>query len=483
MGEKYISKIAQGDNTYYIKDLNAVSGSSLTSNNIIIGGGNSSVSASGKSIETSLTANSDNAVPTSKAVATYVATNIANATRYKGGFNANSSDGTIDGGNTTLKSVKEVIGDMYTVTTAGTFLGQSLEVGDSIIFKADVAAGTSPIAPNVVFVEGTTSVSVPSTTPTLSWGQTSTIGTVEGVDLKITMPSAISVMGASGSNHASGLVPDPGSTEGTTKYLREDGTWVVPPDTTYSVMGASGNNHASGLVPDPGQTSGTSRYLREDGTWQQTPGGKHYYGTCNTESQIVTKVVQTHNQDFQLSAGNIVTVTFNADNSSIGTMLNIDNTGEYYIVYGGEALTTESKILGGKSGGTITYMCVSDIDTQNNQTFYYIPISSGDLISELMSQNFSYIYTLSNIPNLSKLLYASITTNQSSVNVLNNYIPEGQEVHVIIRAGSSDVTITLPTGGKYINCSSDSVLNVKANKYAEINFVSGGSFIFVRGVA
>lgn len=38
-------------------------------------------------------------------------------------------------------------------------------------------------------------------------------------------------------------------------------------DTTYSVMGASGSSHASGLVPDPGSTAGTTKFLREDGTW------------------------------------------------------------------------------------------------------------------------------------------------------------------------------------------------------------------------
>lgn len=33
----------------------------------------------------------------------------------------------------------------------------------------------------------------------------------------------------SGSTHAAGIVPDPGASAGTTKYLREDGTWTVPP--------------------------------------------------------------------------------------------------------------------------------------------------------------------------------------------------------------------------------------------------------------
>jgi hypothetical protein len=36
------------------------------------------------------------------------------------------------------------------------------------------------------------------------------------------------VFGPSGTSHAAGIVPDPGATAGATRYLREDGTWVVP---------------------------------------------------------------------------------------------------------------------------------------------------------------------------------------------------------------------------------------------------------------
>lgn len=39
------------------------------------------------------------------------------------------------------------------------------------------------------------------------------------------------------------------------------------------VFGASGSNHSTGLVPDPGETAGTSKYLREDGTWAEPAGG------------------------------------------------------------------------------------------------------------------------------------------------------------------------------------------------------------------
>lgn len=40
----------------------------------------------------------------------------------------------------------------------------------------------------------------------------------------------VPVMEPSGAGHAPGLVPDPGAVAGMTKYLREDGTWVVPPN-------------------------------------------------------------------------------------------------------------------------------------------------------------------------------------------------------------------------------------------------------------
>lgn len=43
----------------------------------------------------------------------------------------------------------------------------------------------------------------------------------------------------SGVGAAAGLVPSPGTTAGSTKYLREDGTWAVPPDTKYTLTAAT----------------------------------------------------------------------------------------------------------------------------------------------------------------------------------------------------------------------------------------------------
>lgn len=69
-----------------------------------------------------------------------------------------------------------------------------------------------------------------------------------------------------------GLVPTP-SKGVATRYLRSDGTWVVPPDTTYGTMkGATASAAGSGgLVPAPPAGS-NSLFLRGDGTWSE--GGK-----------------------------------------------------------------------------------------------------------------------------------------------------------------------------------------------------------------
>ncbi len=76
----------------------------------------------------------------------------------------------------------------------------------------------------------------------------------------------------SGSGAKAGLVPDPGTTAGTTKYLREDGTWAVPPDTNtaYSDMTAATSTVAgkAGLVPAPAAGK-QNAFLRGDGTWQE----------------------------------------------------------------------------------------------------------------------------------------------------------------------------------------------------------------------
>lgn len=95
----------------------------------------------------------------------------------------------------------------------------------------------------------------------------------------------------SGSGAKAGLVPAPSTTAGTTKYLREDGTWATPPDnnTTYSNMTAATSSAAgkAGLVPAPA-AGAQGKFLRGDGTWQ-TPTNTTYSVVSTTADGLAPK--------------------------------------------------------------------------------------------------------------------------------------------------------------------------------------------------
>ena len=84
-----------------------------------------------------------------------------------------------------------------------------------------------------------------------------------------------------------GLVPAPAAGK-QTSFLRGDGTWVVPTNTTYSNFVKSGTGAKAGLVPAPSTTVGTTKYLREDGTWSVPPN-------TNTDTKVTQSATTTGN--------------------------------------------------------------------------------------------------------------------------------------------------------------------------------------------
>lgn len=75
---------------------------------------------------------SDTVLPTQNAVKVYVDNAVTGALTHKGGYNASTDTPALDTGSPTLE-----IGDMYTVTVAGTFFTEVLEVGDVLISDVD----------------------------------------------------------------------------------------------------------------------------------------------------------------------------------------------------------------------------------------------------------------------------------------------------------------------------------------------------------
>lgn len=69
-------------------------------------------------------------------------------------------------------------------------------------------------------------------------------------------------------------------------------TWVASSSNISAYLTpfvGSGASHAPGLVPDPGSTAGTARFLNENGTWQ-TPSGAGNVSTSGSPAQFQTAV-------------------------------------------------------------------------------------------------------------------------------------------------------------------------------------------------
>lgn len=78
--------------------------------------------------ETSLSSNSNTSVPSSKAVADYVATQLTSALKYKGTIGSS-------GATVTALPASHKVGDVYVVSVAGTYAGKAVEVGDYIVCR------------------------------------------------------------------------------------------------------------------------------------------------------------------------------------------------------------------------------------------------------------------------------------------------------------------------------------------------------------
>jgi len=173
----------------------------------------------------------------------------------------------------------------------------------------------------------------------------------DGVSLwSVVAVGVIPVFVQSGANHAIGLVPDPGASAGTTKFLREDATWVAPSsgladpgangvikrtslnvtaqavaktdywDTTDFVQ--SGGSHAHGLVPDPGASAGTTKFLCEDATWKAPSAGLLAFAGSLTS-------VTTINATTTDTTGG---VTLASQTAASGTLWRIKSHGQYSAV-------------------------------------------------------------------------------------------------------------------------------------------------------
>jgi hypothetical protein len=89
--------------------------------------------------EDSFVSDLDTKIPTQQSVKAYVQSVLSGGVQYKGGYNPVTDSPNLQGATPTTID----LGDMYTVTVAGTFYSANVEVGDTLIAEVDSAAQES----------------------------------------------------------------------------------------------------------------------------------------------------------------------------------------------------------------------------------------------------------------------------------------------------------------------------------------------------
>lgn len=180
----------------------------------------------------------------------------------------------------------------------------------------------------------------------------------------------------SGSGAKAGLVPAPSTTAGTTKYLREDGTWQVPPDTntTYSNFVKSGSGAKAGLVPAPSTTAGTTKYLREDGTWSVPPDNNTVYTHPTSSGNKHIPSGGSSGQFLGWSADGTAKWVNNPNTNTTYTFATGDSNGQIKVTpSGGSASNISVKGLGSAAYTASTAYAAA------SHTHSYLPLSGGTL--------------------------------------------------------------------------------------------------------
>ena len=171
----------------------------------------------------------------------------------------------------------------YTVSVASPgFLPYSFPV--AVVTPTGVTTTGSPSAGNLAKFSGPSSITSGdlSGDVSTSGGTVATLATVAtpGTNTKITYNAKGLVTGGAQAQFSDigGSLPAadvPATTSNCAGVQSAQGlnAGLTPICATPPTFGASGSSHSVGYVPDPGSTAGTTRFLREDATWQTVSSG------------------------------------------------------------------------------------------------------------------------------------------------------------------------------------------------------------------
>ena len=166
-----------------------------------------------------------------------------------------------------------------------------------------------------------------------------------------------------------------------TGFLKQDGTWATPANTTYAVFIKSGSTAAAGLVPKPPKTVGTVKFLRQDASWADLPSA-----TANAAG-----IVKLGASGGAATYEHTHSASLASDNTSSG-VVSLSHGGQYKLTAGGSSVifklpsdnNTDTKVANAVASATKYYVtgttsASASTGTQVFDTGVYVTTVAGQL--------------------------------------------------------------------------------------------------------
>lgn len=285
---------------------------------------------------------------------------------------------------------------------------------------------------------------------------------------------------------------------------------ITPTKKTVRTMGASGSSHATGLVPDPGSTAGTTKFLREDGTWQVPAGGGGGGGTTYTAgagiditSDVISRKMTTSTNSgatpsLTISGNEIIKLTSSALTSiTVSSVADSDLESFVYFttpataptltlpndveVYGNDTLlASTSYVMAFRNKKAV-------IAPEDGLSVAWSKITGKPIFGPDARMANDTVSTLTGTHTLSledQRHYNKYTTTASSLNLTLNSNVNIEHYIMIANTGSNECTVTLAAvqfGGSSVSnvYVPEDAIKIAAGKAIEIGFYANASFAVI----
>jgi hypothetical protein len=201
---------------------------------------------------------------------------------------------------------------------------------------------------------------------------TTQVATTAFVHAWVPLTTTGDLLYADGTNSTNRLA---GNATTTKKFLTQTGngsasaapSWSTIAGADVPVFGASGGSHSVGAVPDPGSSSGTTKFLREDATWA-VPGGGGTVTSVTAGNSTITIGGTASDPTVAVATGGITNTQVAAGAAIAYSKLNLSASIVNADIASGAAIALSKlatdPLARANHTGTQTASTISDFDTQ-----------------------------------------------------------------------------------------------------------------------